>query len=119
MQDLFFENVMLVSPTGAFTPNINDDITVNIIRYNLKLKFDKIPNMINIWLYINIPQTTATTENHISIVKYEIVKVLMDTILTENEPVDETLGIKSSGNMTISFKVAFNTLLNKKLLNKY
>ena len=39
--------------------------------------------------YINIPQTTATTENHISIVKYEIVKVLMDTILTENEPVDE------------------------------
>ena len=69
--------------------------------------------------YINIPQTTATTENHISIVKYEIVKVLMDTILTENEPVDETLGIKSSGNMTISFKVAFNTLLNKKLLNKY
>jgi hypothetical protein len=65
--------------------------------------------------YINIPQTTATTENHISIVKYEIVKVLMDTILTENEPVDETLGIKSSGNMTISFKVAFNTLLNKKL----
>jgi hypothetical protein len=43
----------------------------------------------------------------------------MDTILTENEPVDETLGIKSSGNMTISFKVAFNTLLNKKLLNKY
>jgi hypothetical protein len=69
--------------------------------------------------YINIPQTTATTENHISIVKYEIVKVLMDTILTENEPVEETLGIKSSGNMTISFKVAFNTLLNKKLLNKY
>lgn len=69
--------------------------------------------------YINIPQTTATTENHISIVKYEIVKVLMDTILTENEPVDETLGIKSSNNMTISFKVAFNTLLNKKLLNKY
>ena len=69
--------------------------------------------------YINIPQTTATTENHISLVKYEIVKVLMDTILTENEPVDETLGIKSSGNMTISFKVAFNTLLNKKLLNKY
>ena len=69
--------------------------------------------------YINIPQTTATTENHISIVKYEIVKVLMDTILTENEPVDDTLGIKSSGNMTISFKVAFNTLLNKKLLNKY
>ena len=65
MQDLFFENVMLVSPTGAFTPNINDDITVNVIRYNLKLKFDKVPNMINIWLYINIPQTTVYASTYI------------------------------------------------------
>jgi len=62
---------------------------------------------------------TGATENHISVVKYDMVKLLTDVLLTEAEEVDETLGMKSSGSLSIPFKIAFNSLMNKKLLNKY
>lgn len=47
-----------------------------------------------------------------------MVKTLIEILMTENEGVDETLGPKNS-DLSIPFKIAFNTLLNKKLLNKY
>ena len=69
--------------------------------------------------YINItPPVSASNETHISVVKYELVKILTETILTENDEIDETLGTKSSS-LSVPFKMAFNTLLNKKLINKY
>ena len=68
--------------------------------------------------YVNIPQPSGDSENHISVVKYDIIKVMMEVLLTENDIVDETLGEKSN-ELTIPFKLAFNTLLNKKIINKY
>lgn len=67
--------------------------------------------------YANIPPGTATTENHISVMKYEMIKVMTEVLLTEKDDVDETLGQKST--LSIPFKFAFNTLINKKLINKY
>jgi hypothetical protein len=61
---------------------------------------------------------TGLSENHISVVKYDMVKVLIEVLMTENEEVDETLGIKTN-DLSIPFKLSFNSLLNKKLLNKY
>jgi hypothetical protein len=43
---------------------------------------------------------------------------MLETILSEVENVDDTLGLKASG-LTPPFKLAFNTLLNKKIINKY
>jgi hypothetical protein len=68
--------------------------------------------------YVNIPNVTGVIENHISVVKFELVKSMIDVILSENEPVDEALGNKST-EITIPFKIAFNTLENKKLINKF
>jgi hypothetical protein len=59
----------------------------------------------------------SSGETQIHLVKYEVVKMLLDTILTEVEQVDETLGDKSN-ELTIPFKLAFNTLLFKKIINK-
>ena len=59
------------------------------------------------------------TETKINIIKYEMVKMLLDTVLTEQEIVDEKLGMKSNSNVSIPFKIAFNSLLNKKLINHY
>ena len=39
-------------------------------------------------------ELSGTTEFKINIVKFEMVKLLMDTILTETEEVDEKLGLK-------------------------
>jgi hypothetical protein len=68
--------------------------------------------------YINIENPTGGTENTISVVKYEMVKTLIEILLTEKDEVDETLGPKSS-DLSIPFKISFNTLMHKKLLNKF
>ena len=62
---------------------------------------------------------SGSTEMKINIIKFEMVKMLMDTVLTEHEEVDEKLGMKSSSNTSIPFRIAFNSLLNKKLINHY
>ena len=61
----------------------------------------------------------TTNDMRINVVKYEMVKFLMDTVLTEHDEVDEKLGLKSSNNTSIPFRIAFNSLLNKKLINHY
>lgn len=86
---------------------------LKILGEHYFLDLDKIEEYINI-----TPPTSATNETHISVVKYEMVKMLADTVLTESDEVDETLGTKTSG-LSLPFKIAFNTLLNKKLINKY
>jgi len=64
-------------------------------------------------------ETTGTTDTKINIIKYELVKLMLDVILTENDDIDEKLGLSSGNNLTLPFKLAFNTLLNKKIINKY
>jgi hypothetical protein len=79
------------------------------------INVDEIENFITLESNLN---SSGITENSISITRYEMIKMMLDTILTENETIDETLGIKSSG-ISISFKFAFNTLLNKNIISKY
>lgn len=67
--------------------------------------------------YIAVPSETGASENHISVMKYEMVKFMTEVLMSEKDDVDETLGNKST--LSIPFKIAFNTLLNKELLNKY
>jgi hypothetical protein len=57
-------------------------------------------------------------ETQIHIVKYEIVKMMLETILSEVEEVDEKLGPNNS-ELTIPFKLSFNTLLVNKIINKF
>ena len=71
---------------------------------------------------VNLPTPTdgesGSTEQHISILKYDMLKIMVDVLLSESEEVDEKLGPKSS-ELSIPFKLAFNTLINKKIINKY
>lgn len=62
---------------------------------------------------------SATTETKVNIIKFEMVKMLMEVVLTENDETDDKLGIKSNSGLSIPFKLAFNSLLNKKLINHY
>jgi hypothetical protein len=58
-------------------------------------------------------------ENHISIVKYETIKLMLEVIMDEHEEIDETLGSKAASSLSIPFRLAFNTLLSKKMLKSY
>jgi hypothetical protein len=64
---------------------------------------------------------SAIPEIRINLIKFELVKMLLETILTEQEIVDDRLALpnKKETNVSIPFKLAFNTLLNKKLINHY
>jgi hypothetical protein len=46
-----------------------------------------------------------------------MVKMMVETLIVENEEADETLGMKNS-DLSIPFRLAFNSLLYKKLINK-
>ena len=65
--------------------------------------------------YVNIAGITGETQ--INVVKYELIKSMMDTILTETNEVDENLGMVSN-ELTLPFKIAFNSLLLKKIIKK-
>jgi len=67
----------------------------------------------------DIDSESGVTETKINIIKYEMVKLLLDTVLSEPEIVDEKLGMKSNTSVSIPFRIAFNSLLNKKLINHY
>lgn len=69
--------------------------------------------------YINIESKqviTGDTDQHISVVKYEMVKMMMEIVVTEQEETDEMLGHKGSNNLTLPFKIAWNTLLKHKMI---
>jgi hypothetical protein len=62
---------------------------------------------------------SGNTEMRINIVKFEMVKMLLEVVLSENEDMDEKLGLKTTKNVSIPFRIAFNSLLNKNLINHY
>ena len=60
---------------------------------------------------------TVSGEPQIHLDKYEAIKSMLETVLTESNEVDEDLGLKSN-EVSIPFKIAFNTLLMKKIITK-
>jgi len=64
------------------------------------------------------PEFSGSSEQKINVVKFELVKLMLDVIMSENEGHDEKLGLKNSDS-SIPFRLAFNSLLNKNLINHY
>jgi hypothetical protein len=90
---------------------------LKVLGENYYLDLDKIDDYVQI-KGDKIVTTGVTESAHISIIKYETVKLMMEIIMDEPEEIDEQLGAKGTNNLSIPFKIAFNTLLYKKLLNK-
>lgn len=87
---------------------------LKILGENYYFDIDAIENYIN----VDPPKDySGAPQNHISVVKYEMVKMMTETLIVENEEADETLGMKST-ELSIPFRLAFNSLLYKKLINK-
>jgi hypothetical protein len=72
---------------------------------------DAIEDFVNLEV---VPSSGGTNEQQIKYVKYEMIKMMMEVLMTEREDIDENLGHKSS--VTIPFKLAFNTLLNEEII---
>jgi hypothetical protein len=59
---------------------------------------------------------TENSEQQISVTRYDTFKSLIEVLLTEREELDESLGIHGAKDLTIPFKIAFNTLLINNIL---
>jgi len=57
-------------------------------------------------------------EQQISLTKWEVIKMMLEVVLSESDTVDEKLGRHSTSDITIPFKIAFNTLLMNKIIKK-
>jgi hypothetical protein len=55
----------------------------------------------------------------IDLTKWETIKVMIESVLSENSPVDEAMGITKLGEqLSIPFRLSFNTLLNYKIIKE-
>jgi transcription termination factor NusB len=61
-------------------------------------------------------EVSGNTEQSINLVSFEVIKMMLEIIMTEREEVDENLGTYSTKNLSIPFRVAFNTLLKHQIL---
>ena len=91
---------------------------LKVLGENYYLDLDKIDD------YVQIKDrkeslSGETESTAISIIKYETIKLMLEVVMDETEELDETLGMKQSSNTSIPFRIAFNSLLNKKLINHY
>jgi hypothetical protein len=88
---------------------------MNVFGESYHFNLEKIDEFVNYY-----PQTTGETDNqHISIIKYEMVKLLVEIVLSETEEVDDKLGMKGSNNLTLPFKLSWNTMLKNKFIEKF
>jgi len=92
---------------------------IKVLGENYYFDLDKLEEYLDMSNEMTDEELSGSTEQKINIIKFEMVKILMDTILTEHEDIDEKLGMKSSTNTSIPFRLSFNSLLNKKLINHY
>ena len=92
---------------------------VKVFGENYFIDLDAVETYLD--MSIELPtEPSGTTETKVNLIKFEMVKMLLEVILSEDTEIDDKLGLKSSNNSTsIPFKIAFNSLLNKKLINYY
>jgi hypothetical protein len=91
---------------------------IKVLGENYYIDLDEIEKYLDMTNEAPLEPISGGTEMRINIIKFEMVKLMLETILSEHDDMDEKLGVKSS-NTSIPFKIAFNSLLNKKLINHY
>ena len=92
---------------------------IKVLGENYYVDLDEIENYLDMTDDSTTEPISGGTETKINIIKFEMVKMMLDTVLTEQEDWDEKLGMKGASNTSIPFRIAFNSLLNKKLINHY
>jgi hypothetical protein len=92
---------------------------LEVLGENYYVDLDEIESYLDMTDELSVEPTSGSTEMRINIIKFEMVKMMLETVLSEQEEMDEKLGYKGASKTSIPFKIAFNSLLNKKLINHY
>lgn len=92
---------------------------IKVLGENYFIDLDQIEEFIDMSDELTVDPVSGTTEMKINIIKYELIKTMLDVIFSETEEMDDKLGMKGTSNLSIPFRLAFNSLLNKNLINHY
>ena len=91
---------------------------LNVFGENYFVDFDEIEKYID--MSDSVPVVfSGESDMKINIIKFEMVKMMLEVVLSEDLEIDDKLGLKNSANISVPFKIAFNSLLNKNLINHY
>jgi hypothetical protein len=102
----------------------NEEFYIDIDRISDYIKID---NNVDFLLSkkeeseIDDESTEGIIQDHqmIDVAKWEVIKALIESILNENSVLDESMGIKKlEGQLSIPFRLSFNTLLKNKIIRK-
>lgn len=91
---------------------------INVLGENYYIDLDQVEKYLDMSDEPIDQSMSGSTEMKINVIKFELVKMMLETVLSEHDDMDEKIGVKSSAT-SIPFKIAFNTLLNKNLINYY
>jgi hypothetical protein len=86
---------------------------IDIFGENYYLNIEKINTFCNL-----SSNTEEGEEQKVSIMKYELIKILSEVVLSEMNEIDDKLGAKGSRELSIPFKLSWNTLLRYNLIEK-
>ncbi len=84
---------------------------ISFLNENYYIDVDELENQVSLAKSKIIVPSGETETEQISVTRYETFKLLLDVVLTERESIDESLGLHSAKDLTIPFKISFNTLL--------
>jgi hypothetical protein len=76
---------------------------IKVLNENYFVDLDEVEKYLDMSDSPSMEPLTGNTEMRINIVKFELVKMLLEVVLSENEDIDEKLGLKSSSQTTIPF----------------
>ena len=91
---------------------------LNFLGEKYYLDIDELESQVSLNKSKIIILSGESENEQLSITRYETFKSLIDVVLTEREELDENLGIQAASNLTIPFKISFNTLLLHKIIKK-
>jgi hypothetical protein len=60
----------------------------------------------------------GNSSTEINVFKYDLIKMCIDRVLTEYDDTDENIGVFAQKETSLSFKLAFNTLLKGGILKE-
>jgi hypothetical protein len=75
---------------------------------NYYIDFESINEAINLKTNETL---SGETEQTINFVSFEVIKIMLEVIMSEREDLDNNLGVITTKNLSIPFSFEFNTLL--------
>jgi hypothetical protein len=90
---------------------------IEVLNEAYYIDLEAISNVVNV--ESNSVEFSGETEQTINLVSFEVVKMLLEIVMTEREEFDENLGTYSMNKLSIPFRIAFNTLLKHEILKHF